>query len=89
MEKLVCPECGHNTFTVREDRVVDVHITVERQEAFGNGYCSEFDTGEESVVDSEREGDTFDCDDCGESFYDHDQLVTEDAYNADQEDEGC
>lgn len=71
---LVCPECGWNEFTVREVREVSKTIS------FPTGY--ECETGEEEIISSETDSDSFICTDCFESFQDTHDLCTRAVWEA-------
>lgn len=70
-EKLVCPECGNDEFTVQCPAVVEL--------TFELSTLGEFET-RELILDIDRDGD-YTCTDCGDEYYDASELSTEDDYN--------
>lgn len=75
LEKLVCPECGNDSF---ERRVV---LYTEQTGNYYNGSLG-FDSYEENVTDCDEDTDWIQCGDCRTEFdAAGGELITEDAYN--------
>lgn len=79
---LVCPDCGSDSFT--QTRTTRTEFTVSLDV---NGHMVDRDDG--VCMDSgERDEDGIECQDCGASYdCDTDELITVEAYNADDDDE--
>lgn len=72
MEKLVCPNCGHDQFTQR--RISEINVTVQIYTLLGME-----DVSEETIDGGDSDGE-FVCDDCSEVYCEDAELITEEAY---------
>lgn len=82
-DTLVCPECGNDEFTRDAPAMLRLVGNVYAGIGFEDGGLA---TAE--PLDIERDYDELRCNDCG-ATHDPDDLVTEDAYNRDDECDEC
>jgi hypothetical protein len=79
MSDLVCPECGNDEFQQRRVTSTMFTVTIDCR---GN-----FTDQDEQIEDGGETDGAFACTDCFTEYVDHDDLITEEAYNEQEDDQ--